>query len=104
MYLADERKTIKYMTRLAFIKDIISIGLSHGGKPYGTGLWASIYVKQRFGKEYLKELKNAKIKLDPKGIMNPGKFFKAETRFGISINSLLYNLFMDVLGFIRRFR
>lgn len=104
MYLADERKAIKYITRLAFIKDIISIGLSHGGKPYGTGLWASVYVKQRFGKEYLKELKSAKSQLDPKGIMNPGKFFKARTRFGISINRVLYNLSMKILGFVRRFR
>lgn len=104
MYLADERKLLKYITRLSLNKDIVSIGLSHGGKPYGTGLWASVYIEQRFGKEYLKELKRAKNGLDPKGIMNPGKFFKAKTRFGISINRLLYNLSMNILGFISRFR
>ena len=104
MYLADERKALRYITQLALIRDIINIGLSHGGKPYGIGLWNSVYVKQQFGKEYLKELKSVKRRLDPEGIMNPGKFFRAETRFGIPINMILYDTFMNILSFARRFR
>lgn len=102
MYLADERKALRYITQLALIRDIINIGLSHGGKPYGIGLWNSVYIKQQFGNEYLKELKSVKKRFDPKDIMNPGKFFKAETRFGIPINTIIYSIFMNILGFIRR--
>lgn len=104
MYLADERDAFSYMTHLGLVKDIIGIGLSHGGKPYGTGLWGSVYVKQRFGKERIKELKEAKGRLDPAGIMNPGKFFKAETRFGLPVNGVSYNLSMSILSYINRFQ
>jgi len=103
IYLADERKPLRFMTRFTLIRDIANIGLSHGGKPYGTGLWNSIYIKKRFSKDYLKELKSVKKDLDPKGIMNPGKFFKAETRFRISINTVFYSIAMSIMGFARRF-
>ena len=98
MYLADERKTLSYITKLAVIRDIVHIGLSHGGKPYGLGLWDAVYVKRLFGKEHLEELKSVKKRLDPEGIMNPGKFFRAETRFGIPITMPLYATLMNILS------
>ncbi|HJX70220.1 MAG TPA: FAD-binding oxidoreductase [Dehalococcoidia bacterium] len=104
LYLADERKAIRFIPQLAIIRDIVHIGLSHGGKPYGIGLWNSVYVKQQFGKEYLKELKGAKKRLDLEGIMNPGKFFRTETRFGIPLHPILYNMVMNILSIARRFQ
>lgn len=103
VYLTDERKTLRYIARLALIRDIVKIGLSHRGKPYGTGLWNSVYLNKRYNKEYLKELRDVKKELDPKAIMNPGKFFKAETRFGIPISMVPYSIAMYILGFISRF-
>lgn len=103
LYLADERKTLGYLTKLAVIRDIVRIGLSNGGKAYGLGLWSAVYAKQLLGKEYLKELRGVKKRLDPEGILNPGKFFRADTRFGIPIAMPLYATLMDVLGFACRF-
>jgi len=104
LYLADERKAIRFITQLAIIRDIVHIGLSHGGKPYGIGLWDAVYVKRQFGKERLNEIRSLKKKLDPAGIMNPGKFFMAETRFGIPLHPILYNMVMNVLSIARRFQ
>ena len=103
MYLTDERKPIKYFTHLSLVSDINKIGFSHRGQPYGMGIWNSVYLKKLYSKEYLKQLKRAKKELDPKGIMNPGKFFKAETRFGIPISPILFSISMNVLSLARRF-
>ncbi len=103
MYLTDERKPIKYFTHLALVSDINNIGFSHRGQPYGMGIWNSFSLKKLYSKEYIKKLKRAKKELDPKGIMNPGKFFKAETRFGISIPPILFDTSMKALSFARRF-
>ena len=103
MYLTDERKPIRYLTHMSLVSDINNIGFSHGGQPYGMGIWNSVHLKKQFSKEYLKKLKRAKKELDPKGIMNPGKFFKAETRFGIPISPILFSTSMKALSFARRF-
>ncbi len=103
LYLADERKALRYMTRLAVIRDIVHIGLTHGGKPYGLGLWDAVYVRRRFGRKDLQELKRVKKRLDPNGIMNPGKFFRADTRFGIPIPMPLYATLMNILSLACRF-
>lgn len=104
LYLADERKSLSYLTRLAVIRDIIRIGLAHGGKPHGLGLWGAVYAKQQLGREDLKELGIVKNRLDPEGILNPGKFFRAGTRFGIPITMPLYATMMSVLSFACRFQ
>ncbi len=104
LYLADERKGIRFIPQLAIIKDIVHIGLSHGGKPYGAGLWGATDVKKQFGKERLNEIRSLKKKLDPAGILNPGKFFMAETRFGIPLHPIIYNVAMNVLSIARRFQ
>jgi len=104
MYLADERKGLWYIPKLAIIRDIVHIGLSHKGKPYGVGLWNAVYAKDLFGKDYLNELKSLKKRLDPAGILNPGKFFRADTRFGIPLNKVLYNTAMNALSVACRFQ
>lgn len=104
LYLADERKALSYLTKLAVIRDIIRIGLAHGGKPHGLGLWGAVYAKQQLGQESLKELRGVKKRLDPGGILNPGKFFRAETRFGIPITMPLYATMMSVLSLAGRFQ
>lgn len=104
LYLADERKALNYLTKLAVIRDIIRIGLAHGGKPHGLGLWGAVYAKRQLGKEGLKELRGVKKRLDPGGILNPGKFFRADTRFGIPITMPLYSAMMSVLSLAGRFQ
>ncbi|MCL5734232.1 MAG: FAD-binding oxidoreductase [Actinobacteria bacterium] len=102
MYLADERKSLKYVTRLSLVREIVKIGLSHGGQPYGIGLWNSVYARRSLGKEYYTELRRLKARFDPQGIMNPGKFFRAETRFGIPITRAPYAVVMNALNVARR--
>lgn len=102
LYLADEREALRYLTRLSVIRDIVKTGLDNGGRPYGLGLWHAVYVKQQLSQEYLTELKGLKRRFDPQGVLNPGKFFRAETRFGIPISRPLYDIMMAVLSFTGR--
>jgi glycolate oxidase len=102
VFLTDERKTLKYTTQFALIKDITDIGLRQGGSPYGIGLWNSFYAAEKYGTEYFEELKRVKKKLDPRGIMNPGKFFEASTRFGFPIPPRFYRLSMAVGALVNR--
>ncbi len=103
MYLTDERKPIRYLIHMGLVADINNIGFSHGGQPYGMGIWNSFSLKKLYSREQIKKLKRAKKELDPKGIMNPGKFFKAETQFGISIPPILFDTSMKALSVARRF-
>ena len=45
------------------------------GKPYGLGIWNTPFLRNLYPKEELKELVRYKKKVDPGGILNPGKFF-----------------------------
>jgi len=95
-YLSDERKKDDYLSDLLLVDAILRIGFKFNAKPYGTGIWNSFYIKKRFSKEKLANLKKLKKKLDPKDLLNPGKFFKFETRYGLSIPPIVQS--MGMLG------
>ncbi|OGL55661.1 MAG: hypothetical protein A3C43_00720 [Candidatus Schekmanbacteria bacterium RIFCSPHIGHO2_02_FULL_38_11] len=93
-YLTDERDKEKYLNDLLLVDAIMRTGFKLKGKPYGTGIWNSFYVKKRFPKEKLSSLKKLKKEIDPKNILNPGKFFSFQTRYGISIPPFLQSIGM----------
>ena len=53
------------------------------------GIWNTPFLKDLFPKERLKELERYKKKVDPQGILNPGKFFNFSGRLG-SIQKVLF--------------
>ncbi len=103
MFLADEREMWKYMALLPVINEITKVGLNAGGRPYGFGIWNAFFVKEVYGGERTRELKERKIRLDPKDIMNPGKLYKVVTRFGVPLWGTLFRLFTSMLWILRYF-
>jgi ferredoxin len=64
---------------LAFV--LTQAGIRMGGRPYGTGIWNTPFLKQRFGKR-LDQLSYYKKSTDPGFLFNPGKFFRLDFRCG----------------------
>jgi len=100
LILADERKRLGYLLTLPMIADVSKLALDVGGKPYGVGIWNSFYLKRIHGDRKVREMMELKKKLDPDNIMNPGKFYKVQTRFGIPLTPSMFRLgtfFLKVL-------
>ncbi|MCX8116864.1 MAG: glutamate synthase-related protein [Desulfobacterota bacterium] len=82
MMTTDNRKNIFYLD-LIFIPMMLKLAVqSHQGKPYGIGIWNTPFLRHLFGRETLKTLRQYKRKVDPHGILNPGKFFATSGRWG----------------------
>jgi FAD/FMN-containing dehydrogenase/ferredoxin len=64
---------------LAFVNSFVPIQAAGklGGRPYTIGMLLSNYAVSCIGKERLEKAYEFKKKVDPKGIMNPGKVFPA---------------------------
>jgi glycolate oxidase len=103
MYLADERKRWKFLSLLPIVNEITSVGLKAGGAPYGFGIWNSFFLKDVFGDSKVNEMKAFKKKIDPKNIMNPGKMYKVETKFGIPLWGFTFRVFTTFLGVLKYF-
>jgi glycolate oxidase len=98
MFFADETKTMQYIINLSLVKKIQDAGYHHGGCPYGVGLWNTPYLRRIFTSSQLKGIREHKRKLDPRGIMNPGKVYHAP----FILNALIFYLGMEVFALIRR--
>jgi glycolate oxidase len=77
VYPADERHTIEYLAAMGLTKRLQDLGTRYGGRPYGVGLWNTPYLPRLFTRPQLAELRRRKARLDPSGIMNPGKLYQA---------------------------
>ena len=93
-YLSDERKVDNYLNDLLLVDQIMRIGFKFKAVPYGTGIWNSFYIKKRFSKDKLADLRKLKKETDPKNLINPGKFFKFETVYGLNVPPFLQSLGM----------
>ena len=77
IYPADERRPVSYLAAVGLTKRLHDLGARHGGRPYGVGLWNTPYLARLFNRSQLAELRRRKARLDPTGIMNPGKLYGA---------------------------
>ncbi len=77
----DARESKTYLLHLSLVPALTRLGLKFGGVPYGVGIWNTPFVKAKFGRTTLKTLKAYKKKVDPRGILNPNKFFAVRTKF-----------------------
>ena len=69
---ADQRKfTYNFVFPLSLT--IAGIAEKYGGRPYATGLYYTKMAPKILGKDRVKALKAYKAKVDPAGILNPGK-------------------------------
>jgi len=79
-FLTDPREERGFLFHSAIAVAMVQVGLKFGGRPYGTGLWQSMFLEDRFGEEKVERLRLEKRQRDPKGILNPGKFFGVRSR------------------------
>jgi FAD/FMN-containing dehydrogenase len=81
LYPTDERNLVRYLPALVFTKWLQDLGARCGGRPYGVGLFNAAYLSRLFSRARLDELRRRKARLDPAGIMNPGKLYQASFPF-----------------------
>ncbi len=96
MITSDHRKAIFYID-LMLVPMMVRLAVQfYHGKPYGLGIWNTPFLRDLYSKEELKELVRYKKKVDPVGILNPGKFFSVSGRLGplqkILFHSDIFNL------------
>jgi glycolate oxidase len=77
LYPSDEHQTVAYLAAIGFTKQLYDLGARYGGRPYGVGLWNTAYLPRLYSGAQLDELRARKMRLDPLGIMNPGKLYRA---------------------------
>lgn len=78
LYPCSESRHIEYLMALGFTRRLHKLGMRHGGRPYGVGLWNTPYLPQIFNREELATMRQRKAALDPHGFFNPGKLYQAE--------------------------
>ena len=99
-FLCDSRK-LKYVFNMPLVSMVTQMAVSMGAEPYGLGLWNAPFINHFFTPAQKSEWQAYKAKVDPNGIMNPGKFFGVKSKwmnipalvfspaiFGVSMNLL----------------
>jgi glutamate synthase domain-containing protein 2/FAD/FMN-containing dehydrogenase/ferredoxin len=96
MITSDHRKAIFYID-LMLVPMMVRLAVQfYNGKPYGLGIWNTPFLRDLYSKEELKELIRYKKKVDPAGILNPGKFFGLSGRLG-PLQKILFH--SDIFNF-----
>jgi FAD/FMN-containing dehydrogenase len=80
-WLTDPRQERAFALHAALSVRLALAGIKLGGTPYGTGIWQTPLMEDRFGRETARELREEKRRRDPKGLLNPGKFFRVRSRY-----------------------
>lgn len=99
-YLSDERKMIRNMVSLSFVKKLGDLAFEHEGRPAGLGLFFSGNIKKMYG-DGSGVMREIKTTMDPYDVMNPGKTTEGLTRFGIPIPSFVMNMGMNVMAWLK---
>ncbi|UCE75112.1 MAG: FAD-binding oxidoreductase [Methanomassiliicoccales archaeon] len=99
-YLSDERKLIRNLVSLSFIKKLGDLAFTHGGRPAGQGLFFPGNLKKTYGpgRDTMMDIKSV---MDPFDLMNPGKTTEGLTRFGIPIPTFAMNSGMNMMAWIK---
>ena len=96
MITSDHRKIIFYID-LMLVPMMVRLAVQfYHGKPYGLGIWNTPFLRDLYSKEELKELVQYKKKVDPAGILNPGKFFSVSGRLGPLQKILFHSDFFNL--------
>ncbi len=100
-FLCDSRK-LKYTFNMPIATMLTQMAVSMGAEPYGLGLWNAPFINHFFDKARKREWQAYKKKVDPNGIMNPGKFFGVESKWK-NIPALIFNpsVFGISMGMLR---
>jgi len=86
-FMTDQGNTIRYTMDALKSMLITTMLLDLGAKPYSIGIWNYPFSNAE-DRSRVEALRKAKTKLDPKGVMNSGKYFSLSGRFAGITGSL----------------
>ena len=99
-FLCDSRK-LKYNINMPLVTMLTQVAVSMGAEPYGLGLWNAPFINHLFSQARKREWLAFKAKVDPNGIMNPGKFFGVKSKgmniFGLIFKPFVFGICMNLL-------
>jgi Fe-S oxidoreductase/FAD/FMN-containing dehydrogenase len=72
-FIPSDQRKFSYNFVFGLVLTILKIAERHGGRPYSTGMYFSSKAKDVMGEDRVRRLKELKSRVDPKGILNPGK-------------------------------
>ncbi len=72
-FIPSDQRRFSYNLVFPLSLTIAKIAEKYGGRPFSTGLYFSGKAKTVLGEERVAKLREFKAKVDPKGILNPGK-------------------------------
>ena len=79
-FLTDQRR-LGYYLHLLLVMILTEVGVEMGGKPYGVGIWNTLFLRHIFPQGQVEEYRRYKERVDPHYILNPGKFFEIKTKY-----------------------
>jgi FAD/FMN-containing dehydrogenase len=99
-FLCDSRK-LKYFVHMPLVSMLTQTAVSMGAAPYGLGIWNAAFVNHLYDKSRQSDIRAYKAKVDPNGIMNPGKFLRVSSKFmnipALAFHPLVFGLSMNLL-------
>jgi FAD/FMN-containing dehydrogenase len=99
-FLCDSRK-MKYFVHMPLVSMLTQTAVSMGAQPYGLGIWNAAFVNHLYPKDRQNEFKAYTAKVDPNGIMNPGKFLRVSSKFmnlpALAFHPLIFCMAMNLL-------
>jgi heterodisulfide reductase subunit D len=103
MYRSDETQLIEFILSLSITRRLQGIGIRHGGRPYGTGLWNAAYLSDQYSRSEINAMRRCKRELDPQNILNPGKVYRPPLpeflfKTGLAALSLAATIYKRTLG------
>lgn len=88
-FIPSDQRKFSYNFVFGLVLTIMKIAEKYGGRPYATGLYFVNKAEKILGKEKFLKLKEFKKKIDPKGILNPGKVIHNKIGGILSIGEVL---------------
>ena len=72
-FIPSDQRKFSYNFVFGLALTIMKIAEKYGGRPYSTGMYFTKRANEVLGKEKVRRLRAYKRKVDPKGLLNPGK-------------------------------
>jgi FAD/FMN-containing dehydrogenase/ferredoxin len=98
LFPADPRQPWHHLMLTPLAAALTALAVKHEGRPYGVGIWNTPFARDHFGADRVRDLAQRKARWDPRGLLNPGKFFGVGSRAGALSTMMNPGLYPTSLG------